>query len=233
MDNNEDCIYTVPPKEYPGSQLAGKRKNLILDLDNTLICAFIRRPPSFNLFDKRWLYHEIRSKDELSQYYILLRPGLREFLSLCSMHYNLLIFTAAEQDYAEPILNLLCPQIRSERRFYRGSCVKINDIYIKDLRKLENFRFNERLTILFDDHAPDNTVPQANGMFCSRFAPDDDQDNSNEAINNLLSESASLLPFAQLFCHSLFLDAEDVRVPLRKYADTLKQKFGLIQSGLC
>ncbi|CCW70512.1 unnamed protein product [Phytomonas sp. Hart1] len=234
MNNDEGYVYTVPPKEYPGSQVIGKRKNLILDLDNTLICAFIRKPNSFNLTDKRWIYHEIRTENELSQYYILLRPGLKEFLTECAVHYNLLIFTAADREYAEPILNLLCPQIHPERRFYRGSCVKIDDTYIKDLRKLENFRFNERSTFLFDDHAPDNMVPHANGMFCSRFAPDDEQDNSDETIDKLSSETTSLLPFATLFRHPLFLDAEDVRVPLAQYAQTLQQKIEIIKSdSLC
>lgn len=46
-----------------------------------------------------------------------------------------------------------------------------SSVYMKDLTLLTGFQFDEKKVFLFDDNAPDNTIPRENGMFCSQFAP--------------------------------------------------------------
>ncbi|KAF2273240.1 uncharacterized protein EI97DRAFT_436296 [Westerdykella ornata] len=71
-------------------------------------------------------------------YYVHKRPHCDEFLKKVSRWYNLIIFTASIQEYADPVIDWL----ETERkyfagRYYRNDCIKRGELYIKDIAKVE------------------------------------------------------------------------------------------------
>ncbi|EAX89426.1 NLI interacting factor-like phosphatase family protein [Trichomonas vaginalis G3] len=101
------------------------RKALVLDLDETLIHTSTFPPHS-----------DVESlKFDDSPDYVFLRPNVRIFLDKVSELFEVFIFTAGTQNYAERILDLLCPQIDHFHRFYRDSCKIRGNKCKKDLSK--------------------------------------------------------------------------------------------------
>lgn len=71
-------------------------------------------------------------------YYVHKRPFCDDFLRKVSKWYNLIIFTASVQEYADPVIDWL----ELERkyfagRYYRQHCTFRNGAYIKDLSQVE------------------------------------------------------------------------------------------------
>ena len=133
-------------------EIEDPRKALVLDLDETLIhtSAF---PPHKEV--KTLIYHEETNE------YVFLRPGVEEFLTKVCQMYEVYIFTASTKEYADEILDKLCPQIDVLHRFYRDNCkFKANKVK-KDLTK-----FHRPLSevIMIDDNPnmkklyPNNTI---------------------------------------------------------------------------
>jgi len=89
---------------------------LILDLDETLIH-----------------YEEFGGK---GRFYV--RPYAEVFLKEMSEHYELVVFTAAVQEYADTVLNILDPNNYIKHRLYRHHTTfkTANGTFIKDLSKL-------------------------------------------------------------------------------------------------
>lgn len=65
-----------------------------------------------------------------------MRPYALECLKRAAEIFQVIVFTASHQAYADVVLDLLDPTGELiEMRLYRDSCVKTNDgIYVKDLR---------------------------------------------------------------------------------------------------
>ncbi|KAL5723125.1 hypothetical protein ACHQM5_006559 [Ranunculus cassubicifolius] len=110
-----------------------EKKVLVLDLDETLVHArhemFGEEADlSFNLVE------------EGCNYYVKLRPGVREFLERVSEIFNVVIFTASEKEYADKIIDFLDPESRLiSRRLYGKSGKNIADGgFVKDLSVLEH-----------------------------------------------------------------------------------------------
>ena len=82
-------------------------------------------------------------------YYVHERPGCHEFLRKVSKWYNLVVFTASVQEYADPVIDWLERERRyfglggngglgnGSGRFYRQHCTLRNGAYIKDLAQVE------------------------------------------------------------------------------------------------
>ena len=103
-----------------------RKPSLVLDLDDTLICSFPLPPKSDNFpvqIKKRKLF-------------IAVRPGLRQFLEQISQVYEIFIYTYAEKEYADKVLNIIAPEIDNDHRLYREHCVKFHGYSVKDLRNL-------------------------------------------------------------------------------------------------
>jgi len=70
----------------------------------------------------------------MTNLFVLLRPGVNEFLKILSNYYEIFIFTASCKDYADPILSLLDPDgMFIDDRLYREHC---NEEGIKNLLNL-------------------------------------------------------------------------------------------------
>lgn len=71
-------------------------------------------------------------------YYVHERPGCHEFLRKVCKWYNLIIFTASVQEYADPVINWLERERKYfSGRYYRQHCTFRNGAYIKDLAQVE------------------------------------------------------------------------------------------------
>ena len=75
-------------------------------------------------------------EDDNGSGYFLIRPGAREFLQLMNKNYELVIFTAAMQDYADWVLDNLDTNHIISYRLYRQHAVRNGPVFIKDMSKL-------------------------------------------------------------------------------------------------
>ena len=126
------------------------KKLLILDLDETLIYSDI----DYSLKDKIDKYDTILFFDNEEEKNIpiplIIRPGLFEFLEYVSKEFDLIIFTASEQDYADTIINYIEKDKKYfKMRLYRDDCIFIEPgLYIKDLRIFYGYKNLEDIIIL-------------------------------------------------------------------------------------
>jgi len=129
--NNKE--FSFAKNNYLKKNQANKVKplTLVLDLDETLVHSTKIRPEA---------HHEPliieQNNGKYSQVFLRRRPYLNLFLEKMSEFYNLVIFTASQMAYADPVLDLIDENLRISKRLYRQSCERINNKWVKDLRKL-------------------------------------------------------------------------------------------------
>ena len=111
---------------------------LVLDLDETLI----------HFSDKENCF--------------LIRPGLFRFLSQMSRLFEVVVFTAALQDYADQILDQIDINFTIEYRLYRDSTREEDGVYIKDLSRLGR----DLSKTLIVDNTPENFAYQQQNGIC-------------------------------------------------------------------
>lgn len=127
------------------------KKTLVLDMDETMIFS--------SIFPPRKPVQGFKSGKP--EFYVHKRPGLDEFLKVATEKFDVYVFTFAQREYAEPILDEVCPFIPREHRFYRESCRVEKGAIMKDL---EIFGRPETDVILVDDNKdnmkfyPKNTI---------------------------------------------------------------------------
>ena len=112
-----DTLLTIEeaPKPPYLSPISPKYKyTLVLDLDETLV-------------------HYVSDNDSA---YIQIRPGAEEFIKELSEFYEIIIFTAALQNYADLIISGLDPDGVVSDKLYRQHTINKDNSYIKDLDKL-------------------------------------------------------------------------------------------------
>jgi len=101
-----------------------KKYTLILDLDNTLVCTEFVKSVS-----------KLSSTAEYSLD-ISIRPNAIDLLQQMSVFYEIVVFTAASEDYAELVVSELDPENKYIKKLIsRKNCVEIKEGFIiKDLR---------------------------------------------------------------------------------------------------
>jgi len=165
-----------------------KKKTLVLDLDETLVHSTLDGSTNESDFvfpvDSGLMTHLVSVRK---------RPYLHEFLSQVAKLYEVVVFTASQQIYAEQLLDIVDPDSKYiQHRVYRDSCVVWEGNYLKDLTVLGR---DLSQTIIIDNS------PQAFGFQLENGVPieswyDDDNDTA------LLQ----LIPFLEQLIH-----VEDVR----------------------
>ena len=65
-----------------------------------------------------------------------IRPGADSFLRLMSQHYQIVIFTAGTEEYADWALSFLESVKHVSHRLYRQHALPYNGFYVKDLSRL-------------------------------------------------------------------------------------------------
>ena len=186
-DNQSNNINIEVP--YLSQEIEGEKIfTLVLDLDETLI--------SFRLNEKK---HGI----------LKIRPGLNLFLSNVGAKYELIIFTAGTQEYADPILDIIERKGKIfAKRLYRQHTSLINNIYIKDLTRLGR----DLSKIIIVDNMPQNfCLQKENGILIKNYFGQDKRDNVLKNLSNILIKIASN-PY------------NDVRKELKKYKEEIFTK---------
>lgn len=132
----------LPPDPYQVLQkkqhfLAPKRPKplLLLDLDETLIHS---NNNNFEIFCTQINFRLMNNENAILG--INFRPFLFEFLFLLSEEYELGIFTASSQSYADQVLEWVDPLNGLFKiRLYRKDCIRLSETYfLKDLNVVGN-----------------------------------------------------------------------------------------------
>lgn len=99
-----------------------------------------------------------------------LRPGADDFLGLLSQHYELVIFTAAMQDYADWALSHLPNSRHIAHRLYRQHAIpSASGYYVKDLSRIGR---DLNRTIIVDNLAENFQLQPENGIFIKSWFTD-------------------------------------------------------------
>jgi Dullard-like phosphatase family protein len=119
------------------------KKTVIFDLDETLVhcCEDDRTIPNIILPIKF-------PNGDITEVGICIRPYALECLKQVSKNYEIIIFTASHQSYADTILDYLDPEGDIiHHRFYRQHCVLMDGVYIKDLRIFANRKIKDMIIV--------------------------------------------------------------------------------------
>ena len=152
------------------------KKTLILDLDETLVHS------SFTPFENNDIILNVDFDGIIYNIYVLVRPGVKNFLRYISKFYEVIIFTASLSNYASPLLDILDSENNIKYRLYRNHCTFINGIYIKDLKKLNR---NLKDLIIVDNSPLAYAFDIDNGLPIKTWYEDKD-DNELTKITKLL-----------------------------------------------
>ncbi|KAF2018187.1 NIF domain-containing protein [Aaosphaeria arxii CBS 175.79] len=164
------------PRRQPSYSTAGAsavgpyQKTLIIDLDETLIHSMSKggRYTTGHMVEVK-LSQPVGADGQVVGpqipilYYVHFRPHWDEFLKKVCKWYNLVIFTAAVQEYADPVIDLLEKERKYfSGRYYRQHCTFRNGSYIKDLSQVEP----DLSKVMIIDNSPisyafneDNAIP--------------------------------------------------------------------------
>ncbi|GAB7348222.1 hypothetical protein MBLNU459_g6219t1 [Dothideomycetes sp. NU459] len=120
------------------------KKTLIIDLDETLIHSMAKggRMSTGHMVEVK-IQGPIGSNGLYGPqipilYYVHERPYCHEFLRKVCKWYNLIVFTASVQEYADPVIDWLERERKYfSGRYYRQHCTFRNGAYIKDLSQVE------------------------------------------------------------------------------------------------
>lgn len=139
------------------------KKCLVLDLDETLVHSSFRAVPGADFVIP------VQIEDVVHFVYVAKRPGVDEFLIEMAKHYEIVIYTASLNKYADPLLDLLDPHKTIRYRLFRESCVYYEGNYVKDL-SLINRDLSQSIII---DNSPSSYIfhPE-NAIDCSSFIED-------------------------------------------------------------
>ena len=104
---------------------------------------------------------------------LIIRPGLYDFLDYASENFDLVVFTASDQDYADTIINYIEKEKKYfSFRLYRNNCLFIEPgLYIKDLRIFNNFK-NMKDIIILDNSLFSFANQLNNGILITSFFDD-------------------------------------------------------------
>ena len=143
---------------------------LVLDLDNTIIYSTPLRVPQSQFTVRMKKY----------RYYIQVRPGFPDFFRKISELFEVFFFTAADETYANKIINKIAPNVDVSHRFFKNNCTQLSGILGKDLSIL-NRPLNKIL--LIDDVASSGALQPGNII---RITPWSGEEDDSCLIDELL-----------------------------------------------
>ncbi|KAL8645450.1 MAG: hypothetical protein Q9210_006702 [Variospora velana] len=168
----------IPPRQPSFSSKGSSRsssfrlakKTLVIDLDETLIHSLAKggRMSSGHMVEVKLNTTVGYGSTTLGPqhpilYYVHKRPHCDEFLRKVCNWYELVVFTASVQEYADPVIDWLEQERKYfTRRYYRQHCTFRNGAYIKDLSSVEP----DLSMVMIIDNSPlsyifheDNAIP--------------------------------------------------------------------------
>jgi Dullard-like phosphatase family protein len=127
------CCFSCCPSRPAGrlplvnADLPLDRKVLVLDLDETLVHCTFQQPDAYDFIVS------IPFDGSVFEAYVQKRPFVDDFLREVLQLFQVVIFTASLSQYANPIIDLLCPSVPSTNRMFREHCTFHDGYFIKDL----------------------------------------------------------------------------------------------------
>jgi CTD small phosphatase-like protein 2 len=184
----EQCI-DAPRTSFllPRQTRHSKRKTLVLDLDETLVHSTLDGDctPDFTF--------AVQMGPVCHMVAVRMRPHLHTFLNRVAELFEVVVFTASQQIYAEQLLDIIDPGEKCiKHRVYRDSCVLWEGNYLKDLTVLGRDLAH---TLIIDNS------PQAFGFQLANGVPIESWYDDNED-----TELLKLIPFLERVA-----EADDVR----------------------
>ena len=159
---NENCYQVIddiipinniplPKISFPFfKDVPSKKKIAIFDLDETMAHS------EFKNIEKAQNIITVKppSRKEV-KIGLNIRPHLKEALDLIKKHYFIIVYTASDRSYADPVLNFIDPNNDYfQYRLYRSHCIysKVKDddkikLYIKDLSIFKNVDLKDMVII--------------------------------------------------------------------------------------
>ena len=132
-DQDTETMPEIPVSHYKSLSLPMKTRKspkltLVLDLDETLIHT------SISPIENPDQMLSLQFDNEYAQGYVKYRPFLFQFLKRAAQEFEVVLFTASNQAYADQILSRIDPQRELIRyRYYRQDCTLVKGMYVKDL----------------------------------------------------------------------------------------------------
>ncbi|OAY38405.1 CTD nuclear envelope phosphatase 1 homolog [Manihot esculenta] len=179
-----DSVATLEITAGPDSALADeaiKKLTVVLDLDETLICAYetsslpaiLRNQATeagLKCFELECVSSdkECEGKPKINYVTVFERPGLAEFLKQLSKFADLVLFTAGLEGYAKPLVDRIDTENLFSLRLYRPSTVSTEyREHVKDLSCLSK----DPCRIVIVDNNPFSFLLQpVNGIPCVPFS---------------------------------------------------------------
>jgi TFIIF-interacting CTD phosphatase-like protein len=164
------------------------RINILLDLDNTLICSLSKDEETAILKPRM---KQFRYENMEGVYKVFERPGLQEFLDFLFENFNVSIWTAASKSYALFIIDKFILKGHPERKLqyvmFSYHCKKSRRAkntqkalsILSDIFNLSNLSLDK--TYIIDDHPevysaqPENCIPVKPFEFTKRRSYEDDE----------------------------------------------------------
>ena len=193
--NEYEKIKEIPPYiKIPNN----KKYTLVLDLDETII--------------------NVEFKDIQANKCILhLRPGIFSFLNDIKPYYELITFTCASKQYAEPIVKEIEKKNKYfDYNFYREHSVRFDNGFVKDISRIGR----DINTIIIVDNSENNfRLNKENGI---KISPYYGNKNKNDRV---------LFELKKILILIYKNNYKDVRIALKDFSDDIKNKISLITNN--
>ncbi len=113
---------------------------------------------------------------------MLVRPGTETFLRELSVSYEIVVFTAALQDYADWVLDQIDPHKYVSHRLYRQHAFPCGTSFVKDLSRLGR----ELSRVIIVDNVADNFRLQPENGILIKTWTDDPHDTALQELAPIL-----------------------------------------------
>ena len=201
--NNDHLLNKIPQLEKPDppflppksnkSEISQKKFTLILDLDETLV---------------RYKINE-NNPDEAK---VIFRPGLFYFLNKVYPLFDIVIWTVATKEYADPIIDIIEENKKYFiARLFRHHATITNNTYVKDLTNLGR---DINTIIIIDDKESSFSFQKQNGILIKPF-----YGSYLELKNDFI-----LYDLFKILTRIILDKTNDVRQGINKYQYEIKQK---------
>jgi len=188
-----------PPALPPRKPSQRKRLTLVLDLDETLVHCDV------NKMDKYDYLFPVALERRTYMVYARVRPHMIEFLERVSKQFEVVLFTASQQVYADKLLDLFDADRKLiPHRLFRPDCVEVEGNYVKDLHILGR---DLATTIIVDNSLQAFAYQVSNGIHIKTWHNDPKD-----------TELMKLLPFLEQLAQDRVADVRPV----------LEKRFGLV-----
>ena len=177
--------------------------------------------PYLNPINPRYKYTLVLDLDEtLVHYtsdnesaYIQIRPGTEDFLIDLSKYYEIVIFTAALQKYADLVINSIDPNNVISYRLYRQHTISVGNSNVKDLTKLGR---DLRYVIIVDNCLENFVLQSRNGLKIIDFE-------GNEFDDELEYLKEDLIKLAKMNINDVRDYLEKIQISMDQRADFFKK----------